>query len=92
MLTLQKLKGMMPDTIFATGLAVDSPEGLNMTNSGKELRWVAVRGRICDWAIYTHFAEHALEWIKAHGDKVFSENHIRKFVPCNNESFQMYRY
>lgn len=92
MLTLQKLKDMVPDTIFDTGVAVDSPTGLNMTDSGKELRWIAVRGGIYDWAIYAHFSDRSEEWIRRHGDKVFSENHIRKCVSCDNEAFQMYRY
>lgn len=92
MLTLQKLKDMKPSTIFATGVDMDSPEGINMTGSRKELKWVAVRGEIHDWTIYIHFVSKTSEWIKSHGDKVCSENHIKKLVLCDNEAFEMYRY
>lgn len=92
MLTLKQLKEMEPDTIFATGEALDSPYGINMSNSGKLLRWVAVRGGIHDWCIYCHFADRDIEWIKRHGDKVCGEEHIKKLVECNDESFKLYRY
>jgi len=46
MLTLEDLKNLEPNTIFAKGIIVDSPEGINMARSGKMLRWVAVRGSV----------------------------------------------
>lgn len=92
MLTLKDLKAMQPGTIFATGLTTDDEKGINMSRSGKALRWVAVRGGIWDWAIYTHFADKNEEWIKSRGDKVTFEKHIKKLVPCDDEAFKMYRY
>jgi tRNA 2-selenouridine synthase SelU len=92
MLTLQKLKEMEPDTIFATGTANDDPEGLFMANTNKQLRWCAVRGGIEDWCIYCHLADRDVEYIRRQGDKVTFESHIRKLVPCDNEAFKMYRY
>jgi len=91
MLTLKMLEDM-PRTVFASGFTVDSVDGVNMTNSGKKLRWVAIRGRIYDWAIYIHWATNPLEYIRDEGDKVITENHIRKLVECDNEAFNMYRY
>ncbi len=91
-LTLQDLKDMKPNTIFAKGKSFDSPEGINMTNSRKMLRWVAVRGGIHDWAIYCHFADKDFEWIRNHGDKVHNEIHIKNVCPCDDEAFEMYRY
>ena len=35
MLTLQKLKEMKPHTIFLKGEIVDSPDGINMENTGR---------------------------------------------------------
>lgn len=92
MLTIKQLKEMKPNTIFAKGEIVDSPDGININNSGKQLRWVAVRGGIHDWAIYCHLAEKEYEWIKDWGDKVHSEQNIKKLVPCDDEAFKMYRY
>lgn len=91
-LTLQQLKDMQPDTIFATGTATDDSEGINMTNSGQELRWVACRGGIHDWAIYIQKASWPAEEVKRMGDKVTSERNIKKLVPCDDEAFSMYRY
>ena len=92
MLTVEQLDTMPPGTIFATGTAMDRPDGLYLSNSREELRWVAVRGNIHDWTIYAHLAEHNAEWVKHHGDKVFSEEHIRKLVPCNKAAFSLYRF
>ncbi len=63
-----------------------------MCGSGKLLRWVAVRGGIHDWCIYCHYADKSVEWIKAQGDKVCIERNIKSCVPCDDESFAMYRY
>jgi len=91
-LTLEKLKAMKPGTLFASGYATDGPGGLNMSRSGKKLRWVAVRGGIWDWAIYCHFKGHPDKWICDHGDKVTFESHIKKLVPCDDEAYKMYRW
>lgn len=92
MLTLQELKDMKPDTIFATGITTDNPAGINMTNSGQDLRWVACRGGIHDWAIYVHWAYNSEDWIRDHGDKIFNETTIKRLVPCDAEAFGMYRW
>lgn len=91
MLTLKQLKDMPPGTIFSSGTSFDLPGGLFMSNSGKELRWVAERGEIHDWTIYCHFSFHDNEWIRRYGDKVYSESHIKMCVPCDNEAYKMYR-
>ena len=92
MLTVDQLKAMEPGSIFAIGEEDDVPEGLFMANTGKRLKWVAVRGGIHDWAIYCHLAEHSVEWIKERGDKVHDERHVKKLVPCDDEAFKMYRH
>lgn len=91
-LTLQALKEMRPRTVIATGTANDDPQGLFMANTNRQLRWVAERGEYHDWAIYCHYAEYDVEYIRRHGDKVTREDHIRRCVPCDDEAFKMYRY
>ena len=83
---------MKPGENIADGLATDSPEGIHMTGSGAELRWLAVRGGIHDWTIYCHRSEKSLLYIKKCGDKVSVGCTIRKLVPCDDEAFNMYRY
>lgn len=90
-LTLQQLKEMEPDTIFATGLTTDDPDGLNLTNSGKTLRWVACRGGIWDWAIYAQDESWPEDEVKRLGDKVHNRETVKKLVPCDDEALEMYR-
>lgn len=91
MLTVDQLKAMPEGTMFATGEALDVPEGLFMSRSGRNLRWVAVRGSVHDWTIYCHFAENTAEWIRRSGDKVFDKVHIKRCVPCDDEAYALYR-
>lgn len=90
-LTVKQLEEMEPG-IFLNGEIIDSSEGINMSNSGRMLRWVAVRGYIADWAIYCHWADKNWDWVKARGDKVYDEKNIRKLVSCTDEAFKKYRY
>jgi len=92
MFTLEELHLLPPNEIFATGTILDNENGLFMTGSNKELRWVAVTGAIGDWAVYCHFVENSVEWIKNQGDKVYNERNIRRCVPCTDEAFAYYRY
>ena len=91
-LTIEKLKAMEPSSIFAEGLATDDAKGINMTNTGKELRWVACRGGIWDWAIYCHWSYFAIDYIHDHGDKVHNMETVKKLVPCDKDALQMYRH
>ena len=83
---------MQPDTIFATGFASDNDEGINMCNSGRMLRWVAVRGGMWDWTIYCHWDDRSESFIKDYGEKVHYSDTIRRLVDCDDEAFKMYRY
>ena len=90
MLTLKKLE-TLEEGIFLTGEVQDGPEGINLSNSGKQLRWVACRGTISDWCIYAHFSDHSAECVAQMGDKVLSEEHIKRLVNCDEEAFNRYR-
>lgn len=91
MLTLQQLKDMEPNTIFATGETTDGYDAVNMYGKGQELRWVATRGGIHDWAIYIAPKDWTEEMIKSNGDKVHNRTSVRKLVPCDDEALEMYR-
>lgn len=92
MLTAHTLVNMPPDTIFASGTLEDSTNDINIANSGKEMRWVAVRGKgFCDWAIYVHFAIHSIEYVARSGDKIFSPVIIQLLVPCDEDAIRLYR-
>jgi len=78
--------------IFAAGVLPNSPEGLFMTNSGGELRWIAKKGYGYDWAVYCHWDSWTESQIASNGDKVRSEHHIKRCVPCDDDVFNLYRY
>ena len=92
MITISLLDRIEPGTVFAQGEAVDDSTGLNMSNSGKMLRWVAKRGFIGDWCIYTHFASHSWGYVEECGDKVEDPENIKKLVPCTDAALDRYRH
>lgn len=57
-LTADTLMNMPDGIVFAKGELPDSPDGINMTGSGKMLRWIAKRGNgYHDWCIYCYWAK-----------------------------------
>lgn len=92
MITKEDLEKMPKGTVFAQGELPDGPDGINMTTSGRMLRWVAVRGAVPDWAIYCHFAENTWEYIRSVGDKVHDEENIRRCVDVDDTAMKMYRH
>jgi hypothetical protein len=92
MLTLDMLKEMKSHEHFTGGTTIDNPSGINITNSGRILRWVAVRGGIHDWAIYINWDCKTEEEVVCYGDKVHTEANIKKLVPCTDEAYKMYRW
>ena len=91
MLTLENLEEMNPG-IFARGET--SVEDYWDASKEMQVRWVAVRGGIHDWAIYYKLVKE--DWtenmIRDQGDKMRNPNSIKKCVPCDEEAFKMYRY
>jgi len=97
MLTLDALKEMPPRSIFAQGETTDDGNGINMAGTGKIIRWVATRGDIHDWSVYTenpYDNDEPWPWtqIQRVGDKVHDETDIRRVVPCTDEAFRMYNH
>ena len=84
----------MKHGIFAKGITVDSPKGANMANTGKKIKWVAVRGVIHDWTIYTdnpYSPQMNFEDVAKMGDKIRNRESVKKLVNCDNEALKMYR-
>lgn len=95
-LTLEGLESIEPKTIFAKGILMDNPFDINIANTGNEVKWVAVRGDVNDWAIYAQnphegSLKHDFDYIKRCGDKVYGESNIRKLVLCDDAAFKRYR-
>ena len=91
MLTIEKLRGMSPDRIFASGRA----ELMDYWDANKTMQvdWVACRGGIHDWAIYAILSSEkwSNERIASFGDKVRNREEIKKLVPCDEGAMKMYR-
>lgn len=89
--TLQDLIDLHPDQIFAKGEMIDSAEGINISNTGQMLKWIAKKGAVNDWAIYCHFATADDLFILRLGTKVTDKSNIRKCVPCTDNVLSKYR-
>ena len=83
---------VLDNDILATGIILDNSTGLNMTTSGKPLRWVAVHGAIGDWCVYTHWEHNSMNFIKMSGDKVISRQNIDNILDINDEVWKSYRF
>ena len=93
MITLKEYNTFPIGEVFLSGLTVNSPFGVYMTEneSGRGLKWVAVKGQI-DWALYIGWDDEDFEHIKKHGDKVTNKKNIKKLVNCSEEVLCLYRY
>ena len=78
-ITLEEFKRFPNDEIFLGG-------------EGTITKWVAVKGGIDDWAIYSGPKEHGFDKIRSYGSKIYIESLIKKLVPCTDEVFKLYRY
>lgn len=83
MLTLQQLKEMAPGSIFASGTDKQYGE--------QNIRWVACRGDIHDWAIYIGNERDSFQRVAEYGNKTREIKRIMRYVPCDKEAFDMYR-
>lgn len=90
--TTKDLFDMNPDTIFAKGESVDSPEGINMMNTGQDLKWIAKKGGTDDWCIYCCSKQLTDLHLLRMGNKVTGTENIKKCVPCTDDVLTRYRY
>lgn len=56
-LTMEQFNKIPDGEIFAKGELPDNETGINMTTSGRMLRWLAKKGFGNDWAIYCFWAK-----------------------------------
>ena len=91
-MTLIEFEKIKAGATFATGVLPNSEEGIFMTRTGGELRWVAKKGFGHDWAIYCFWSIYSADYVAKHGDKVLDKEHILRCVPCDNEVYKLYRY
>ena len=87
MLDLETLNALPPHTVFATGITKDP-----RLHRDYVLRWVAVKGGVCDWAIYYHKSFQSIEFVCREGDKCFTKEVIKELVPCTDEVYKAYRF
>ena len=83
-LTREKLDGMQPGEIFASGIAKNE--------EGDKVKWVAVRGEIADWAVFaTTDMGRDDEWIKKFGNKIHSMVIVDQLIKADQTARDMYR-
>lgn len=95
MITFEELKKLQFGEIFASGETVNSTNGIYsvMLDEGDELKWIAKKSNGDNsWAIYFHFKEFSLEFIKQHGLKLKNLKEIKKLVPCDDKMLTKYRH
>lgn len=92
-LTLDQLTAIPADKIFRSGVALNLSSDIYMTdsNEGSELLWVAVKGYDNDWCIYIYWNTVPIEEVARSGDKIHSEDYIKKLVPCEDAVYDRYR-
>jgi hypothetical protein len=93
LLTKEKFDLIPGGDIFASGIIKNEETGIYMTSTdiGRELLWIAKKGYGDDWAIYTHWASNGLKYVLEQGDKICTDEYIKKLVPCTDEIFKRYR-
>lgn len=90
-MNLQEFKEIPPGEVFrVVTTKYHTVERLN--GVWPELTFICKKGHgYDDWAIYCHFPERGVDWIREHGDKVTGERNIRSIFPCSDEVFKLYR-
>jgi hypothetical protein len=97
MLTIDELKKMKPGTVFASGeVEINHPYYGQAPEYPKtiQVRWVAIRGGIHDWAIYTDFDRPFLDndAIAAYGVKLHDIGKVMELVMADFDAMEMYRH
>jgi len=89
-----ELFNKIPDgTVFLTGLTINDPNGVYMTNNrlGDLLMFVAKKGYGHDWTLYFGWMEMGADYIAMNGDKSTFDENIRRCVNVTEDVFKLYR-
>ena len=89
-ITMEMLEKAEQDSIIARGISIDCPAGLNMSNSGRYLRWLVKKMHGTCWTMYTHLLEKDWDCIERSGDTVTIESFIRNEIECTDEVISQY--
>lgn len=99
--------GMIEHPWFNDATPISEGGTLEPDGKSTKVKWVAVRGGIYDWAIYhsldanfmisdylndPNHLEVESDRIAQLGTKLCKEEDIKKFVPCDDEAFGLYRF
>lgn len=91
--TINEFNAISKGEVFATGIVIDAHSGCDMTSSGEELKFIAVKGYVEDWAVYVMWnrPQNDDTLIRHMGDKVKTPRNIKACVPCDDEMLARYR-
>ena len=99
--------GLIEHPWFNNATPVSEGGTLEKDGKSTKVKWVAIRGGVYDWAIYHSMDANIVmanyfddpihlqaneERIASFGAKLHNEERIKEFVPCDDESFKMYRH
>lgn len=93
MITKEILESAYDGEILISGYFIDSGD-TNISNTGKRLRWLAVRGMIPDWTIYF---EDPFGWYDWEDDRIkniwykFPKNMVNGIVKLGDWVLDVYR-
>ena len=88
-LTRDFLQDLPPGAIFLSGLFQDTV-GVHVTGEKQILGFVAVRGRVPDWAVYWGWSTEKRDTIATRGGKL-SRRSALMLVDTDEEAAQFYR-
>jgi hypothetical protein len=84
MITEKLIRESEPGDMLACGVA-------HTSFPSEAIKWVAVRGEIADWAVYTGPIGESLGMIKDRGAKVYNIGTVRKWTEATNDAIMLYR-
>jgi len=91
----KKIFDEIPDGgTFAMGAIPNHPDGAFMVNEyrGRLMRWIAVKGYRNDWTLYClWWNRSSYQTVEREGDKIVTEEYIRRCIDVSDEVFKLYR-